>query len=176
MNWADLRSLIATANKGSTGFVKVTAPLDISFLGSADYTIAFESGRGLEPDQIAAAVVNLCKHTAQHRAQIGEALYAACLKSFEDCSADFPTPQHHLDFEKENTGWFPDATVPRTPDDVWALVSTPQLRVTIGPSWRVNVPGPLVVLSFRTAWDGEHGVALFFADGKDLVHVGDEND
>jgi hypothetical protein len=176
MTEADIADVLARTEAGWGGVVRARVDLPVPVLAATIERVAYEPGQGMTPAIAASAIARLTALPQAMRAQIAARLFQAAEASFAECADDFDSPQAQLDYEKDSTGRYPDASVPRGPADIWSLVTAGSLLVRMGPTRRVPVPGPLVVLSFNVAWDGEHGAAVFLAGGERIVHVGDVND
>jgi hypothetical protein len=173
MNEPELLSAISRAEPYNV-FHRFRTRLNVPFLQWNDFLIVFEKS-DVQPSQIVAALSHLETFPSSFSYKIAQALFDTCLQSFADCDCDFDTPQHQLDYEKESSNSFPNATVPRLPDDMWGLVRPIDVAISSG-SYKANSKVPTAVLRFEAAWDGEHGVSLLFpVDRRDFV-VGGLND
>lgn len=176
MTEADIADALARAETGWGGFARARVDLRVPVLAATFDQVTWEPGQGMTPALGAAALARLTALPQAMRGQIAARMFQAAEASFAECADDFDSPQAHLDYEHDSTGRFPGATVPRVPGDIWPLVAPGSVMLRMGPTRRVPVPGPLVVLAFNVAWDGEHGAAVFLAGGERIVHVGDMND
>jgi hypothetical protein len=176
MTEADIADVLTRTQAGWGGVIRARVDLPVPVLAATIEQVSFEPGQGMTPAMAASALARLPVLPQAMRGQIAARLFQAAEASFAECADDFDSPQAQLDYEKDSTGRFPGASVPRGPGDIWPLVTPGGILVRMGPTRRVPVPGPLVVLSFNVAWDGEHGAAVFLAGGERIVHVGDQND
>lgn len=175
MTESDIADVLARTGAGSGGVVRARLDLPVPVPAATIEPVSYEPGQGMTPDMAASALVRLTTLPPAMRGQIAARLFQQAQASFAECADDFDSPQAQLDFEKDSTGRFPGSSVPRGPADIWPLVTPGSILLRMGPTRRVPVPGPLVVLTFDVAWDGEHGAAVFLAGGDRIVHVGDQN-
>lgn len=164
---------VLSNTKPLLSFVKTAEGVPVKFLKNADLPISFEPAH-VEKEIVAHSVSKLSEMPETVRPALAKAMFEMCMQSFEDCDCDFDTPQAQLDWEAENGGTFDNPKVPSSPEEIWQLVKFSEINV----SQRLHGPhsGKLLTsLRGTTAWDGEHGLALFFDTEGHFVEAGDLN-
>lgn len=171
MNDSRISALLDRA-RPHCSLLRTEVGIPVAFLAGQEVPVSFEPGT--DRAAMAMALARFAAIPAQFRDQAARALFAAAQQSFADGAADFGSAQAQLDWEAEMSERFRAPRVPRAADDIWALVAFTGIEV-----YR-SVFGPLkgatmVRLGGDCAWDGEHGIDLYFAGGTDLVAVGEYN-
>lgn len=162
MNKRDALNILTSAKEG---FVSTTAEtIAIPFLRDCRLPVTFFA-QEIDLDHAADALLNFGKATPSTRQIIQDQLFKAAQQSFQDCACDFASPQKQLDWESESTGRFTGAKVPTRPADIWSLVTF--TSVHIAPAITGGPQHYVLKVTGTCAWDGEHGVAVNFAqDGR----------
>lgn len=172
MDHSTLRNLL-NDTKSSLGFETTNGRVPVACLKNAELPISFET-KQVARDIVARGVLNLINLPNSVRPQLASAMFRACQQSFEECSYDFKTPQAQLDWEAEVTNNFFSAMAPSNPQDIWNLVKFSNIFVGKRIYGKFNGQY-LVSIRGTTAWDGEHGIALFFSIKGEFLETGDLN-
>ena len=144
--------------------------IELPLIGDNPLSIIFEAQQ-IDKDSVVDIVHNLTQLSHSVREELGTSLYAAYLNSVEECSVDFESAQHQLDWESDATGIFENPVEPKSAADIWALVQFRSICVRRNDSKTRTI----AILSGECAWDGEHGIALFFEDGLQFIKAADVN-
>jgi len=167
----DLIAVGAVSGGDAERFCLTEDDLKIPLIGARGLRIEYYQNE-IDSEGVIDALQNLTNLSASDRQLLIEPLFHAYLQSVEDCSADFDSAQAQLDWEAGATGNFEKPVVPQAAADIWSLVRF--FAVNISTS---HTSGQTIA-SIRgyTAWDGEHGISLFFEDGRRFLRVGNLND
>lgn len=166
MNTNDASKILMSAKEGFVS--QTTEDVGVPFLPGLSLPVTFFA-QELDLDRAADALVKFCKSPPSNHTRIQDGLFMAAQQSFQDCDCDFASPQEQLDWESENTGRFKGAKVPSNSADIWSLVTFTRIHITTS-----STAGPrhgVLKVSGDCAWDGEHGVAVTFAQDGSLIGV-----
>ena len=168
MTRAEILVLLGSTDSNG-GLSTTTQGVVLSFLPDNPLVISFEAEE-FDHEVVATLVSNLCEIPKSFHKQATKAVYEACLQSFEVLCYDFDTPQDQLDFEREQSGAFPQAKTPSSEEEIWPLVKFEEILISRGMSGPSNGK-TVAIVSGDCAWDGEHGVGMVFVEGKTFVSV-----
>lgn len=170
----EIRDLIAAgaiSEIGAERYCRTENGVHVPLIGATRLRIEYYQNE-VDTEFVIDAVHNLTNLREPDRQLLLAPIFSAYLESVEDCSADFGTAQAQLDWEAASAGNFEKPVVPKAATDIWSLVKFFAINVSTS-----NASGQTIA-SIRgdTAWDGEHGIALFFEEGRRFLKVGNLND
>ena len=172
MTRAEILGLLgSTASNG--GLSTTTHGVVLPFLPEKPLVISFEAGE-FDREVVATLVANLCEVPRSFHAQATKGLYAACLRSFKVMRDEFESPQHQLDWERDQLGPFRQPKAPSSAEEIWPLVKFEEILIGYGRSGTANGK-TVAIVSGDCAWDGEHGVGMVFVEGKTFASIESAN-
>jgi len=136
----------------------------LDFLDPHELRVEFYEGE-IEPNLLIEGIWNLTQLPSSYKQEVLEQIfqsYVAYLEELGCSSAEQAIKEQELE----------EHIPPKCKDDISNLVSF--FSITGG----IRRSDGCTILSIRgsTAWDSEHGIVLFFENGKNLVKIGSLND
>jgi hypothetical protein len=164
--------LLSAAPRNSLGDRALGEAFRPPFPATAPLLLRMEAD-GMTDEAVAPALARLTQLPEAVLPNIERAVFAFYEKEVSDGSANFDTPQDQLDWEaSQGCRLFRNPVVPTRPSEIWSLVSFNRLfprRNWAGTRMSICVGG-------QAAWDGEHGIVLYFENGSDFFYVGSWGD
>ena len=167
MDKSELMQLILNADSTNIGgniFFSTEHAVDLPFLDTKKLRVEYYQGE-IDAELLADGIWNLTRLEPTMKQEIfGEVLqwYRSNIEAL-----GYDTPAEAIEDEELN-----EHVPPKDEKDLSGLITFFSI------TGRIRQSDDCAILSIRgdTAWDCEHGIALFFENGERLVKVGDLND
>ncbi len=167
MEKENVRQIILDASKSDLGGFTLHSTknaINLDFLSTADLRVEYYGGE-IEVEALITGVCNLVQMPLETKHEVYDQIFQAYLSYVEELGYTSP---HDAIKDQE----LKDHVPPTTSDDISDLVKffsiTGHSRPTDG--------APVLSVRGDTAWESEHGIALFFENGERLVKIGNLND
>jgi Domain of unknown function (DUF6985) len=170
LNKLEIKRVLA-GGKLNVGLLITPAAISLPLFGKEPMSIAYHpepagEDEGVTVQEVTDVVYSLARLPRSIIGTITKPLYAEYLNSIDVMRHEFDTPQEQLDWEAEELGIFENPRTPNNANDIWKLVCFREIRI-------MRVRRKLVaIVHGDCAWDGEHGIAVFFQDGRRYLQTG----